>query len=98
MKISTNRQPIGGRTFGLCLLLALSAFLNYVDRGTLSVAAPLLKGELHLTASQLGNLLGAFFLTYTAMMIFTGWMASMSAGSWRADWSSGRWPRLRPGW
>lgn len=82
MTTTTNRQPIGGRTLGLCFLLALSAFINYVDRGSLSVAAPLLKGELHLTAAQLGNLLGAFFLTYTAMMVFTGWMVDRFHVGW----------------
>jgi len=30
----------------LIALLALSAFINYIDRGNLSIAAPLLKGSL----------------------------------------------------
>jgi MFS family permease len=73
---TVNQQPLSGKTLGLLFLLALSVFINYVDRGNLSVAAPLLKGELHLTASQLGILLGAFFWTYTALMIVAGWMVS----------------------
>ena len=34
-------------------LLVLSVFINYVDRGNLSIAAPLLKNELGISASQL---------------------------------------------
>ena len=62
----TDRQSIGGSTLALLFLLALSVFINYVDRGNLSVAAPLLKGELHLSAYHLGLLLGAFFWTYVS--------------------------------
>ena len=77
-----NHQPLSGRTLGLLFLLSLSVFINYVDRGNLSVAAPLLKGELHLSASQLGILLGGFFWTYTALMIVSGWMVDRFDVSW----------------
>jgi MFS family permease len=56
------------------VLLAICVLINYVDRGNLSVAAPLLKGELHLSASQLGILFAAFFTTYTAMQFVVGWL------------------------
>ncbi len=42
------------------ILLAICALINYVDRGNLSIAAPLLKDQLHISASQLGVLLSAF--------------------------------------
>jgi MFS family permease len=45
-----------------------------VDRGNLSIAAPLLKNELRISSSQLGILLSAFFLTYTALQIVSGWL------------------------
>src|ERR1700745_3413346 len=54
-------------------LLVLSVFINYIDRGNLSIAAPLLKNELAISASQLGILLSAFFWTYTAMLFVCGW-------------------------
>lgn len=56
------------------ILLAISLLINYVDRGNLSVAAPLLKGELGLSASQLGILFAAFFTTYTGMQFVVGWL------------------------
>jgi MFS family permease len=54
-------------------LLVVSVFINYIDRGNLSIAAPLLKNELGISASQLGILLSAFFWTYTAMLFVCGW-------------------------
>jgi len=56
------------------LLLVICLVINYVDRGNLSIAAPLLKNELHLSPSQLGILFSAFFTTYTAMQFVIGWL------------------------
>jgi MFS transporter, ACS family, D-galactonate transporter len=56
------------------VLLAICSVINFVDRGNLSIAAPLLKDELHISASQLGILLSAFFWTYTAMQFVSGWV------------------------
>ncbi len=56
------------------LLLVVCLIINYIDRGNLSVAAPLLKRELHLSSSQLGILFSAFFVTYTVMQFVVGWL------------------------
>src|SRR5258708_32834351 len=56
------------------VLLAICVLINYVDRGNLSVAAPLLKRELGLPASQLGILFATFFTSYTAMQFVIGWL------------------------
>lgn len=63
-------------------LLALSAFINYVDRGNLSIAAPMLKDELHISAAQLGLLLSAFFWTYAAAQLFYGWLVDHANVNW----------------
>jgi len=63
-------------------LLALSALINYVDRGNLSIAAPLLKGELGLTFSQLGILLSSFFWTYSLFLPVSGWLADRFDAKW----------------
>src|SRR5438876_5146104 len=55
------------------ILLAFCILINYVDRGNLSIAAPLLKDELSISASQLGILLSAFFWTYTIMLFVCVW-------------------------
>jgi MFS transporter, ACS family, D-galactonate transporter len=56
------------------ILLAICALINYVDRGNLSIAAPMLKDELRISVTQLGILLSAFFWTYTAMQFVSGWL------------------------
>lgn len=56
------------------VLLVICLVINYIDRGNLSIAAPLLKNELHLSPSQLGILFSAFFTTYTAMQFVIGWL------------------------
>ncbi|MDE2355660.1 MAG: MFS transporter [Alphaproteobacteria bacterium] len=58
--------------WGVVLLLALAVFCNYVDRGNLATAAPVMKQELHLGAAALGLLLSAFFWTYTPCQILVG--------------------------
>jgi MFS family permease len=57
------------------VLLALAVCINYVDRGNLATAAPLIQDELHLSATQLGFLLSAFFWTYVTAMTPAGWLA-----------------------
>jgi ACS family D-galactonate transporter-like MFS transporter len=46
------------------------------------VAAPLLKSELGLSASQLGILLSAFFWTYSCMQIPVGWLVDRFDVKW----------------
>lgn len=54
------------------ILLVVALLINYIDRGTLALAAPLLKDEWGTTASELGLLLSAFFWTYTALQFVMG--------------------------
>jgi MFS family permease len=56
-------------------LLGLAIFINYVDRGNLATAAPLLKTELSLSASEIGVLISAFFWAYTPGLVLAGWLA-----------------------
>src|SRR5215468_10368035 len=60
-------------SFGpLLILLGLAIVINYVDRGNLSIAAPVIKNELKLSATQLGILFSGFFYTYTALQFVIG--------------------------
>jgi MFS transporter, ACS family, D-galactonate transporter len=63
-------------------LLALSVFINYVDRGNLSIAAPLLKNEFQLSATQLGVLLSSFFWTYSFFLPVSGWLVDRFDVKW----------------
>ena len=64
------------------ILLALSAFINFVDRGNLSVAAPLLRDELGLSPAQLGVMLSSFFWTYAVFQLVSGWLVDRFEVSW----------------
>jgi len=65
----------GGRAVAvLVVLLGLSILLNSVDRGALGVAAPLMKAQLGLSATQFGFAASAFFVTYGALQPAIGWL------------------------
>jgi MFS family permease len=64
-----------GLPIKVVLLLAAAVFINYVDRGNLATASPLLKDELGLSHSQIGVLLSAFFWSYAPLQPVTGWLA-----------------------
>jgi len=59
----------------LTLLIALALLINYVDRGNLATAVPLIQDALHLSNKQLGFLLSAFFYTYVIAMVPLSWVA-----------------------
>ena len=78
----SQRKSIPGPLLIVVLLLAISAFINYLDRGNLSIAAPMLKDELGISASQLGILLSAFFWTYACMQPLSGWLVDRCNVNW----------------
>lgn len=58
----------------LVLLLGASVLLNYVDRGAIGVAAPLMKSELGLSATAFGLAVSAFFWIYAPVQLVLGWL------------------------
>lgn len=58
----------------LFALLLVSVWINYIDRGNLGVAAPLLGPELGLSNTEMGRLLSCFFWTYAAFQLVAGWL------------------------
>jgi MFS family permease len=64
-----------GIPFRLILLLTAAMFINYADRGSLSLAAPLLKDRFGLSNAQMGLLLSAFFWSYAAAQPLAGAIA-----------------------
>jgi MFS family permease len=65
----------GGVSARVVALLALAAFINFVDRGNLATAGPLIRDQLGLSNTQLGLLLSAFFWSYTLAQLPAGWLA-----------------------
>jgi MFS family permease len=56
-------------------MVTAAMFINYVDRGNLATAAPLMQSDLGISPEQLGILLSAFYYGYVPLMPATGWLA-----------------------
>jgi len=70
MELLTERKN-GIRWFILALLF-LATTINYVDRQTLSILAPTIRAEFHLTEIDYARVVGAFLLSYTVMYAVSG--------------------------
>ena len=82
LALGSTNQADAAQMNRVVFLLGLSVFINYIDRSNLSIAAPLLKDELGLSASQLGTLLSAFFWTYGLMQVPAGWLVDHFDVKW----------------
>jgi MFS family permease len=68
---------------GLILVLLLSAVtINYIDRGSLSVAAPTMAREFRLSPTQMGWLFSAFFWSYAILQLLAGWLVDRFNAKW----------------
>jgi MFS family permease len=62
----------GSLSIRVVALLALAMFINYADRGSLSVVAPVLRDNLAISDGEMGVLLSSFFWTYTLTQPLAG--------------------------
>jgi MFS family permease len=74
-KASCPVLTAGGVSVRIVVLLAVAAFINFIDRGSLATAAPLVLDEFALSNTQLGLLLSAFFWSYAPGQLPAGWLA-----------------------
>src|ERR1051325_11572862 len=78
MASAEARTPGSGATHVrhgvLAFTLALTA-ISYLDRVCISMAAPFIKEELHLSQRQIGLMFGAFTLAYAVLEVSAGWLA-----------------------
>ena len=72
-------SPRAGISPYLVALLALAMFLNYTDRGSLSIVAPVLRSQLGISNAAMGMLLSAFFWSYALAQPAAGWVAQRFA-------------------
>lgn len=65
-----------GRTASSALiaLLGIAVFFNYVDRGAIGIAAPLMTAELKLRPEAFGLIVSAFFWVYAPVQLLVGWL------------------------
>jgi MFS family permease len=66
----------------LLALLTLSVAINYIDRGALSVSAPVIMRDLNLSAQQMGLAFSAFFWTYSSFQLVAGWLVDRFSIRW----------------
>lgn len=71
---TSAHHATGSRLTWLVGLLALSVLLNYVDRGAIGIAAPVMKDELGLSATEFGIGVSAFFWAYAPLCLLMGWL------------------------
>jgi MFS transporter, ACS family, D-galactonate transporter len=57
----------------MIFLCFLANAISFIDRANLAIAAPRIRAELGLDAAQMGLVLSAFFWTYAAMQLPSGW-------------------------
>ena len=67
-----ERAPTG--PVRLVLLVSVALLINYIDRGNLATAVPLIHDELGLSGTQLGVLLSVFYYSYVLAMVPAGWL------------------------
>ena len=58
----------------LIALLGIAVFFNYVDRGAIGIAAPLMTAELKLRPEAFGLVVSAFFWVYAPVQLVVGWL------------------------
>lgn len=78
--------------WGIAGLLFLSTVINYIDRQTLSVLAPVLTRELGLSDLEYSRVLTSFLAAYTVMYVGSGflvdrWGARLALAAFIAWWS-----------
>src|ERR1700730_17587466 len=76
----------------IAALLFLASVINYIDRQTLSIVAPVLTKELNISPIQYSNILQAFLIAYTFMYLGSGflvdkWGTRISLAAFMAWWS-----------
>ena len=82
-----------GKNFRWAIISVITvlAITNYLDRGNLSVAAPLIQKDLGIDATEMGVVLSAFVWPYAIMNLPTGWaidrfgakvLMALAAGGW----------------
>jgi MFS family permease len=75
MTTATRPAPVvSAPVFALVLLITVAIFLNYIDRGAIGIAAPLMKSELGLSATRFGVAVSAFFWVYAPIQLLIGRM------------------------
>ncbi|MBV9735756.1 MAG: MFS transporter [Acidisphaera sp.] len=84
-------QRVPGRRWTIGVLLGVGVLINYIDRINISVAAPQLQQEFHLTPEDLGWLFSAFFWSYSLLQVPGGMVLDRFGVRHVGRWSAFLW-------
>jgi MFS family permease len=79
---NAGHPRISGALLGILILMVVSVAINYIDRTSLSTAAPLLKVDLSISPAKMGMLLSGFFWTYASLQLASGWLVDRYGVRW----------------
>ena len=65
----------------IAALLFLASVINYIDRQTLSIVAPVLTKELHISPIEYSNILQAFLIAFGASSMWAGTSVAQATGA-----------------
>ncbi len=82
MNVSSRAAGSGPNRPMILILLLAAVTINYIDRGSLSVAAPLVSTEFSLDKVHLGLLFSAFFWSYAIFQLVAGWLVDRYDVKW----------------
>ncbi|KAB7644098.1 MFS transporter [Polymorphobacter fuscus] len=80
--MASRSHSAPGPSLALIVMVGLVIMLNYIDRGAVSIAAPLIKDEMGLSATGYGLVVSAFFWTYVPILVLAGWLADRMSVWW----------------
>ncbi|MGC1581120.1 MAG: MFS transporter, partial [Candidatus Acidiferrales bacterium] len=69
-----STTKIKGLRWLIASLLCLATVVNYLDRQLLSVVAPMIRRDLHLSNTQYAYALNSFLIAYAVMFTVGGWL------------------------
>lgn len=78
----TRVPPVSGALVAILALMVVSVAINYIDRTSLSTAAPLLTVDLGVSPGHMGLLLSAFFWSYATLQLVSGWLVDRYGVRW----------------
>jgi len=70
--VQTNRFTLPHLRWWICALLFFGSMINYIDRGTIAILAPVLQPMFHWSEKDYGWIVFAFQASYAGMMLVAG--------------------------
>ncbi|WP_413736259.1 MFS transporter [Sodalis sp. RH21] len=84
-------KKIGGKRWFVVFLLLIGGIINYLDRASLSIAAPDMMKDLNLSNTDIGLMGSVFALIYALCQLPSGWLVDKFGPKKVYTWAIGLW-------